>query len=451
MKIVDERIFKFIQKNNLISKNDKVLIALSGGPDSVFCLRFFKKYQKKFKIDLYAAHVNHQLRGKDSQADEKFCSELCRRENINLFVFSKDVKRFAAKNKVSIEEAGRLIRYKFFNSLMIKNGFHKLITAHTLDDNSETVMLNFTKGTGISGLSGIPVKRDYIIRPLLSVTKKEILAYLKSEKQPFQIDKSNYSNEFQRNLLRQQVIPLLNRINPKFAEATMKLSDISRMIGNHISRELQGIVSEYKIGIDNPHLPLNPKFIKDEFILSELVKYIFSEILQIGFESNDFEKIKTLFQAQKGKSFQLKNKWFASKEVDEIFFFKKENKKSQSIYSEKNGKIEFDGKTLIIKSIEKGKWNFSNNRFVEFIDSDKVGGKLSVRKWKSGDKFIPLGMTDFKKISDFLTDSKINSIERKNIFVLTNRNNILWIIGLRISDKVKVTDKTKKIIKLLVK
>jgi tRNA(Ile)-lysidine synthase len=205
------------------------LVAFSGGSDSVFLLEFLLKYKRRFKIDLAAFHLNHNLRGKEAKIDERFCKNLTAQKKIPFFSTSKNVKLFAKRNRMSLEEAGRELRYGELLKIAKTHNYKKIATAHNADDNTETVLLNLIKGTGIRGLSGIPERREEIIRPILVLTKKEILDYLHNKKIKYRTDSSNIKNDYQRNYLRNEVIPLIkDKLNPQFDSAVFRTSEIIR-------------------------------------------------------------------------------------------------------------------------------------------------------------------------------------------------------------------------------
>ena len=172
IKNIEHKVIKFIDEKNLIEKKDRILIALSGGPDSVFLLHFLNKFKNKYKIELGALHLNHKLRGKEADKDEEFCRNICSKLKIEYFPVKRNVKAFAVKKKISFEEAGRELRYSVLESTALKNKFNKIATAHNSNDNAETILLNLIKGTGIRGISGIPVKRNNIIRPIINIAKR---------------------------------------------------------------------------------------------------------------------------------------------------------------------------------------------------------------------------------------------------------------------------------------
>jgi tRNA(Ile)-lysidine synthase len=223
----------FCKRNKLFSPGDRVLVGLSGGADSVFLLHFLSKLSNKLKFQIICAHLNHCLRGKDADRDENFCKSICKSFRIDLFTKKIDVKSLAKTKKLSLEHAARKVRYSFFEQTCKKHNCNKIALAHHLDDHVETVFLNLLRGTEPKGLIGITLKRNLkensklkieVVRPLLSVSKKEILSYIKTNKINFRTDKSNLSDEFTRNWLRKNVIPLLERKQPQLNHHMWEMS-----------------------------------------------------------------------------------------------------------------------------------------------------------------------------------------------------------------------------------
>ena len=224
-----------------------MLVALSGGPDSVFALSFLVSHSRKLDITVSAFHLNHSLRGKDSDADESFCAQLCRDLSVPLFSFRSDIKTIARNRKCSIEEAARHERYRIIEQLADEHNFTKIVTAHNSNDNAETILLNLFTGCGLHGISGIPVVRGKIIRPFLPISKEEILCFLNEKRIKYRIDKSNLSNDYKRNYLRNKIIPLLKKeFNPKLEEALFRSGAnfsaskniIDGLIGKLLEREV---------------------------------------------------------------------------------------------------------------------------------------------------------------------------------------------------------------------
>lgn len=454
MKKVEQKVFEFIAQYGLIKEGDNLLIALSGGPDSVFALYLLNRFKKKFRINLTALHFNHSLRGKESDDDQSFVSDFCEKLGVPCHFIKLDVKSYARTNKYSIEESARLLRYQNLQVYSAKLKCNKVVTAHNQNDNTETVLMNLLSGTGAGGFTGIPVKRGNIIRPLMCLTKEEILEYLNQSVIPFRIDSSNLQSDFKRNFIRNNVIPLLKeKVNPsldaavfrssKTLESTLKtiLSGVSRNAGKFI------VYADEKLKISNALFEFQEESIAGEFLKESLARYY-----NYQFNYSDLSKLIKLSRAHRGKSVQLRGDFIAVKETDSIFIFKNSGIYEEQIHRLKEGSEIVIGKKRIgIKKVDRSEVRYSSKGNVEYISADKSDGMFILRKWKSGDRFIPLGMKEFKKVSDFLTGNRISSVEKKNQLLLVNRNNIVWIIGLRIDDRYKINPKTKKIYKLWMK
>lgn len=458
---IEQKVIRFIDEKNLINKNDRVLIALSGGPDSVFLLHFLNKFIKRFKIELGALHLNHRLRGKEADEDEKFCEKICKDLNVEYFSVKKNVRSFALKRKISFEEAGREIRYSVLKSTALKNKYNKIATAHNSNDNTESVFLNLIKGTGIKGISGIAVKRDNIIRPIVKLKKDEILNYLEENKLSFRIDQTNFSNDYERNFLRNEIIPLIkSKLNPSLEDSVFKTSEVFKKISLKIDREIESFFNTVKFDSDRNNLTLFPGKLKDlnDDLLGDFLRASVKRnfLTQISF--NDVNKIILLFNSETGKKVNLSENLSAVKERNQIIIFKDLNK--EEFYLNKiitiNKPARLNGKTLYINRVSKNDVKLSNDKTIEYISGDECG-KFSVRAWKEGDRFFPIGFIlpggrcGSKKISDFLNEQKIPSILKKKQLVLTTRKNIVWVLGLRLDSRFKLTENTKKIYRLCLK
>jgi len=245
-KTTEQKAIKFIRFKNLIEPGDKILVALSGGADSVFLLHFLNKFQKLFKISIAAAHINHSLRGKEANSDQIFSQQLCKGLGIPFFTSRVYVKSFAKRNGLSIEEAARNLRYSSLNKIAKKIKANKIATAHNIDDNAETVLFNLSRGTGISGMAGIPYRRQNIIRPILTLGKFEIIEYLNKKNISFKTDSTNSDDSFKRNFLRNQIIPSIRKnINPAFADSVFKFSEIFKNYSQIIESYLNNAEKEF--------------------------------------------------------------------------------------------------------------------------------------------------------------------------------------------------------------
>ena len=453
-KTTEQKALKFIDANHLIEKGDKVLVALSGGADSVFLLSFLLKFKNRFNIDLAVFHLNHKLRGKSAVEDEKFCSNFCLKNKIEFISVSKDVKAYAKKLKVSVEEAGREIRYSELNKVIKKIGFTKIATAHNSSDNVETMLLNFIKGSGLNGLSGIPIRRNNIIRPILCLSADEIRKYLKANKIPFRIDESNLDSDCERNFLRNEIIPKLKqKLNPRLEEKISNTSKIISEINLFIEKHMEQITRK-AVKFDGKVLRINSKAISqlDKSLLSIFLKSAVENNFDIELSSENIFALVDLIKSQSGRIVHLKENIIASKERGELIIGKKSLTKSiKSTSKIKVGQeVQVNGKVISIIKITGKMFKFTSNKSVEFISADGLRNAFEIRRWKNGDKFQPIGMKGTKKISDFLADQKISSSGKKEHLVLTNTGKIVWVIGLRIDDKFKVKPESRKILKLIV-
>jgi len=453
MKKTEQKVLRFIDEKNLIEKDDKILIALSGGPDSVFLLHFLNKYSRKFKISFAAIHINHRLREKAASADENFCKEVTQKLGIPFYSVKKNVKAFAKRFKVSTEEAGRIVRYEEFGKLSVKEGFTKIATAHIADDNAETVLLNLIKGTGLNGISGIPYSRGKIIRPLLVLTKEEIVQYLKFLKINYRTDLTNLQSEYERNFLRNEIIPLIKkRLNPSLENTLLKSSGVFREINTFVKKQLADAIDNLVIKKRNQFCIslsyLNK--IKNE-LKSEAIRFVFEKEYKIQLSFDEVKRIFSLLEKQPGRSINLQGKLKVVRERNELVVINQKNDvKPKPVVISSGDSVKVDDKYLSIKEVKTKKKQFNSGKNKEFINGDKTEPKFILRRWQPGDRFIPLGMKGSKKVSDFLSEQKLSTYSKKDQMILTNDNRIVWIIGLRLDNRFRITPQTKKIYELCI-
>ncbi len=449
---VVQKALQFIREQELLKNGDSVVVGLSGGPDSTFLLQLLLIIQNIFDIKIYAAHLNHKLRGKEADADEEFVKGFCKKNKIECLIDKKDVKKIAQEKKQSIEETARIERYKLFNEALQKFKANKIATGHTLNDNAETMIFNFIRGSGVSGLRGIPVKRDNIIRPLLGLTKEEILDFLKKENVPFRVDSTNLEEDYTRNFIRNKIIPLLMELNPALFETLSITSDLLRLLEKYIQTEEAKFEKLFILKKTEKLLRIKIEENVDykNYLMMDLIRKKFNLVFnfQIGYEKT--KEILSLVKQEKGKTIQVNGKILALKESNSILIL------IEPEFEEINFSVTYDSKLqkyygsyfeFKISSASVKEAKLSDNPLVEFFDADKVKHKLILRNWKPGDKFVPLGMKYSKKVSDILTDAKVPFVFRKQILVLCDGPEIIWLVGIRLSEKYKVTNETKKVIK----
>lgn len=451
MKKLDEKVFRFIEEHNLIKKGDKILVALSGGPDSIFLLRFLLKYKRKYRIEVGSMHINHMIRGKEAERDEKFCARLCEQFAVNFHTAKRDVPSYAKKNKISIEEAAREIRYQELGKVRKKFGYDKIATAHTCSDNAETMFLNLIKGSGLKGLSGIPISRGEIIRPVLTITKDEILKFLKQNKIKYLTDESNRSNVYERNFIRNKIFPLLNReLNPKLEETLFKSSLVLRRQAEVQSSVVEIVsklvVKQKKNSLEIDLTSLN-KITTD--IWSDVIKLALDRTFLAQFSFNDCKKVMSLIQKQNGKSVNISKNLAAVKERNIILIFPKPvNQKAVFIKLKIGESVQTGDMKIRIEKVSKQEIEYSTDKNIELIAGDELGDEFVLRTWRNGDRFYPLGLKGSKKISDFLNDRKVTVSEKPKQLVLLNNNKIVWVVGHRIDDRFKIKNTTRKVIRL---
>ncbi|MDP3150859.1 MAG: tRNA lysidine(34) synthetase TilS [Ignavibacteria bacterium] len=448
MKSVEEKVLLFIAAEKLISKNDKILVGFSGGADSVFLLSFLNKFQKKFNLSLLAVHLNHNLRGKEADADESFCRKFCADLNTQIVIKKKNVKAFAQKNKLSLEEAGREIRYKLFADVAKKENCTKIATAHHQSDNTETVLLNLIKGSGLNGASGIPAKRGNLIRPLLGITKDEILSYLKNKKILSQIDSSNEQNDFQRNYLRNKIVKnLKEEINPKLDEKIFNFSsavkDVLRFVDSILEESFKLIQFDKK---GDCKIPLSLFETKHLFLQKAIIAHALGKVVEVN--AHSIEGVLGLLNKKTGATFQLSGNLIALRDRSFISIKKKQTEIDKEIFIEKDGTKSVAGTTIIIKEVSKKSLVFSSEPGVEYLSADNLSFPLSIRKWKNADSFYPFGHSKPKRVSKFLTDLKLTTEEKENQLLLLNKSEVVWVIKRRLDNRYAITKDTKKIIKV---
>ena len=455
MKKIEQTALKFIDNKNLIKKGDKILVALSGGPDSVFLLHLLVKYKRRFQIDIGALHINHRIRGTDAKTDQEFCEKFCKKMKVKYYSKNKNVKSFAYKNRVSIEEAGREIRYLELRNTAQKYSYNKIATAHNSGDNAETILLNLIKGTGIDGISGIPIERGNIIRPILCLKKESILNYLNKSGLNYRTDKSNLSNVYERNYIRNNILPLIKEnLNPNVEESIFKSSEVFKevkvLIKNVLNKDLIKFIKtdkdKIKILLTNE---VKEKIKQLSFIIKDVVSKQFSEELNF----NNINDIVGLANKRIGQKINLPGNLTAQKERGMILIRRNRTKKDFVSFTLKpDDEIKLNSKRISIKKVKDLKnLNFTNNRNIELISGDKIKGSFKIRRWKNGDRFYPIGLNGTKKISDYLTEQKIPNYKKREQLILTNNNKIVWVLGLRLYNRFKITSDTKKVYSICLK
>ena len=421
------------------SHNKKLLAAVSGGVDSMVLCELLVKQNLPFAI----AHCNFNLRGEESNGDAIFVKDYAAVNNIDFYSATFDTKSYALHNKVSTQVAARELRYAWFEELLSTGKFSHLLTAHHANDNAETILMNLAKGTGIKGLTGIAQKTYNIIRPLLKTTRKQIEQYAAENNVAFREDSSNSSDNYTRNYFRHNVISAIEKEFPHFLNNMQKnvdrFKDVELLYNMQVDKLIKGLLDKKGKEYFIPALKLEKAPAK-QTIIYELFK-------NFGFGPNQVKELEKLLNSPSGKYIYstthrvLKDRKFL-------------------IVSPLNFTIP---ETLIIVDegvdevvIPTGTLKISTGNTTEILpeqncvqlNSKNIQFPLTVRKWKTGDYFYPLGMPKKKKLSRFFIDNKLSQFQKENIYVIESNKKIIWIIGHRIDDRFKVMPSTKTVLKI---
>lgn len=430
-----QKLQNHLQINFPFLKEKKLLLAVSGGIDSMVLVYLFKQLQFDFAV----AHCNFQLRGNESNGDEDFVKSICDSLSIPLFVQKFDTKQFAADYKISIQLAARKLRYDWFYELLEKEDCDYILTAHHLDDNLETFLINFSRGTGLDGLTGIPNQNDRIIRPLLTFSRADIEKFAKENTIQWREDSSNASDKYLRNKLRHDVIPVLKELNPNL------LTSFEKTIEN--LKQSQSLVEDatklvYKMVVEesDTFLKIN---LKELLKLPNYTAYLYQWLKQ--FEFTSWNDIYDLVYAQSGKQVFSEN-YILLKDRDYLILSVRFDEQEDEVYYiEKNQK---DVKIPLNISICKVSDVLVTDSNTIFVDEDKLQFPLMIRKWRQGDYFYPFGMKGKKKLSKYFKDEKLSLIDKSSQWILCSDNQIFWIIGKRQDERFKVETNTTKIVQI---
>jgi tRNA(Ile)-lysidine synthase len=434
-----DRFVEFVKGKQLFEPQQKVLLAVSGGIDSMVLLHLFEKTGFKYGI----VHCNFQLRGTESDEDEKFVKQQVLIHGVPSFFQRFETEEYARLNGISIEMAARELRYEYFEKIRTKNNYDYIATAHHQDDLIETFFLNLSRKTGIKGLTGIKEKAGRIIRPLLFAGREVIEKYANENFIEFREDSTNEEVVYQRNFLRHKILPLFSELNPSFRKNILtsieNLKEVEKVYDFFISAETEKVISqrgdELVFSIDALKKSVFPTLV----LLETLKDYNFNPIV--------VEEIFRSLGSGSGKQFYSKTHRLV-KDRDRLFITPVSNDEDRIYYIEKNDIELFAPFDLTIEKQSSEGFKISKESNVACLDLDKLEFPLLIRKWRQGDYFQPLGMTGFKKLSDFFIDEKIPVHEKENTWLLCSGKKIVWIMGHRIDNRFKITPETKDIIKI---
>ena len=430
---------KNIKNLGLNKRNDRLLLAVSGGVDSIVMASLF--YAEKF--DIAIAHCNFSLRGKASDDDEIFVEQFAKLRNIPFYSIKFDTENFAREQKISIEMAARNLRYHWFESLRQQYSYSKIAIAHNKNDVVETFFLNLTRGTGVKGLLGIAEKTETIIRPLLFASRAQILSYANEHNIDFRVDETNSDTKFSRNRIRNSIIPEFEKINPSFLQTMMenigRLSQCYNVLQLEKNKVISNIVAsennEILIDIDKLQQAGNEHL------------WLFEILQQYDFGAERIADICASLNGESGKKF-FSPTHVLIKDRNRLIISKSQINEFQSIKIGKNIENIENPLHLKIEKIENKNIKIEKKPNIAFLNFDRLKFPLTLRKWQAGDYFQPFGMRGKKKLSDYFIDEKLSQFEKDKQYVLTSDEKIVWLVNHRIDDRFKVDKNCKIILKI---
>jgi tRNA(Ile)-lysidine synthase len=461
----EQKILTFIQENSLAARREKLVVAVSGGADSVCLLYALAGLRQKLGISLHVAHLNHQLRDKESDADARYVAGLAKKLGIPATVAARDVKAYQQEHRLSLEEAAREVRYSFFAEVAKAAGTDKVAVGHTADDHVETLLLHIIRGSGTKGLRGLaPLntlnvsgRKLTVIRPLLALSRAETVAYCRDRKLKPRLDATNLSTEPLRNKVRLRLLPELRQYNPQINEALSRLSHTAADDLDFIEKEAQRLQNDVlqkekgSVVINKKDfLALHPALQRQ--LLRSAVASLLGSLKDI--ESSHIEDVIEALPKPAGKVITLPFGLNFTIEYDRYILAKASTSLcpyptlKSKVALKIPGKTTFSGWT-VNATIEKGaKRGGEANDFTACFDLDHAGNNLIVRSRLAGDRFQPLGLKQPKKLNVFMIDARIPQSWRRNIPLVVNGEEIIWVVGYRIDERYKVRSDTKNILRL---
>lgn len=459
MVLLLNKVVETINEYNMLQIGDKVIVGVSGGPDSICMLHILMTLRERFSLKLVVAHINHGLRGVDSDNDEKYVEEFCKLNKIDFSSIKVDVHKISRDKNISCESAGRDVRYKFFNSLKEKHSANKIAIAHNSNDQAETVLMRIMRGTGLEGLSGIkPIRDGIIIRPLLYCTRAEIEDYCNINQLDPRIDKTNFENIFARNKVRLELIPYIEtNFNNHIVNVLDRLAENSRVDNEFLEQNSEKKYKKYCTNKDDRVIITKEAFQEHQAIISRILRKAFVDLLG---DLNSFERVHIfqIIDLQKnrtGKQTMLPNDIIAFNNYGDIHIYIKGKNETVNLINMNVYKLQLGENTLkdfgikvTINQINEAPEHLDSSENIKYFDATKISNSITLRFRKNGDKFIPLGMSGYKKLKDIFIDMKIPREERNKIPLICFDNDIGWIVGYKVSNSFKIDSTTKKLIQI---
>ncbi|MCH5334787.1 MAG: tRNA lysidine(34) synthetase TilS [Alistipes sp.] len=438
-----ERFERYIEQNDLAAPGDRILLAVSGGSDSMVMLSLFAECG----YDIGVAHCNFMLRGRESDGDEAAVESEASRLGVRYHVKRFDTQAEMERTGESMEMAARRLRYAWFDELRREHGYTSVAIAHHADDSTETFFINLLRGTGLRGLTGIAVRAGRIIRPLMFASRKEILEYAMAHGIAYREDSSNASTKYLRNKIRLGLIPRIREINAGFAgimrRNIARLTEAQTFIDSAVCMIRSDVVDSAD-GVDTIHVDRIDPGLPRGFVVYQLLNSAY------GFKGDVCDSLRrALERGSTGRRFYSKE-YTACIDRGDIKVFRTEPDDPCAVEVERDAVRCYCGNSALwfercdIAMIK----DYGVPEHIAQLDADQLHYPLTLRRWRDGDRFIPFGMNGFKKVSDYLTDAKVSAAERERQFVLLSGEDIVWLVGRRIDDRYRLTDKTDNVLRI---
>ena len=438
-----KRFLRFVKKHGLINDGDRVLLAVSGGVDSLVMVHLFEAASYAYGI----AHCNFCLRGEASDGDAVFVEKLAKKLGVQFHLKNFDTGRIANERHISIQMAARDLRYQWFEGLSVQFGYNKVAVAHHLDDSIETVIYNLVRGTSIAGLRGIlPKSRENVIRPLLEFEREELLAYARKNQIQWREDSSNAVTKYKRNYIRHELIPKFPELNPDFRTVMRDSLEKNREVEQVFLNSVGGLEKEILKKKEGEFF-ISKKSIREKGI----GPYVLFHLIQaFGFNYHQCKDILEVMDLHAGKIFvSPSHRLLVDRSQLVIYENRKEYVVNEGGVQELSiGRNEINGAVVLIELLAMDEIEVKPDPNRAYLDADQIVLSLKVRKWQQGDWFVPLGMKGKKKLSDFMIDKKIPLNLKDDIRVVLSGEDIVWVVGERIDDRFKVTGQTKRILRM---
>ena len=461
-----QKVLSYVNQHHMLTQGDGIVAGVSGGADSVCLLFVLRKIQESLGGKLYVAHVNHGLRGEEAAADQEFVRRLCKEWQLPFYLKSVDLREIAREKKLSEEEAGRLVRYDFFRQVAQETGAAKIAVGHNANDNAETLLFHLIRGSSLKGLGGISPVQGMIIRPLLCAKREEIEQYVKENGLHFCMDKTNLEDTYTRNRIRHRLLPLMEEMNPEAVEAIGRAANDCAEAADFLEAEAEEAFSEFVI-IDSDFKQLEIRkeafFLLHPAVADELLMKALSEISgsrkDIG--AVHIGALRALQAKETGKSLNLPYGVTAENQYGTLVLHKKGSREKAMEYEailalpgnkeeDKAGEISLPNGGKIQYAIEnyEKSMKIPKNRYTKWLNYDIIDSTLRFRTRRTGDWIQVFADGGRKKLKDYLMNEKVSRSERDKLVLLAEGDEILWVMGYRLSEKVKIKEDTKRILKL---